>query len=193
MIAFVLKVWCLVFLPLLPSTHDKHGWGLRIHGLSITNPLLAGEAIDHSHFWATLINFSNRTQAHDPLSVAHVSLAFDVIVIAPDGKQIEIFGDQTLRGKRDPLTVQTKLPAGGCSSLDFGFAEFGYWRLAGSGRYRVEAHLNLDAKPNGRTISAPPVEFEVLDAKSEVTLASQKVDESRSLAVACPRFVIQSV
>ncbi len=165
-------------LPFLPSSHDKHGWGLRVHGLTNPGPFLAGERLDQCQFRITLINFSDKVQYHDPIPVAYQSLALDLIVKGPDGKDADVIQAEFNRGGRDPFTVQTKLPPKELSSLDFGFAGFGYRNLVFPGRYRVEAKFSLnnaDGKLDGRVVSAPTVEFEVLPLKSETVLANNSV------------------
>jgi hypothetical protein len=156
--------------PLLPSPHDRHGWGLRVHRFPVAGPLLAGEGIGGCEVRISLINFSDRHQLHDPLWVALQSVALELDLRGPDGTPLPTL--EMPMGGRDPFTVQTKLPPGAISSVDFHLASFGYSLLEGAGRYRVAARLNVDAKPDGRVISSPPLEFEVLPRKAETLLAS---------------------
>ena len=54
--------------PFCPHPHDAHGWGLRVHNLSVPAPYLLGERITRTKFDVTLINFSKETREHDPLA-----------------------------------------------------------------------------------------------------------------------------
>jgi hypothetical protein len=128
-----------------------------------------GERINQHRFKVTLVNFSNKPQLHDPLAVAYESSALDVRVFCPDGKQSGTIDSRL--GRRNPFTIQNKLPPGRVSSIDFGFASFGYSRLAGPGRYRVETTIDLD----GKVVTAPQVEFDVLPGKAEGVLRSHPV------------------
>jgi len=156
------------------SAHDKHGWGLRLHRLAHPGPYLVGEPIDHTTFWATLVNFSNQERFHDPLVVAYDSRDLEVRVIAPDGEPLDALSVGDTRGGRDPFTVQLKVPARGTASEEFALANFGYYRVFEPGRHRVEAvfALRADGKRDGRVVRAPVVEFEVLSPKDETILST---------------------
>lgn len=156
-------------LPLMSSPQDKHGWGLRVHRVSLNSPLLTGEAIDRCQLMITLINFSKRVQAHDPLTVAKATDDLQLHVLDPDGKNITMFHFGSV--ERDPFTAEIKLKPGESSSLDFIFANFGYFRVTKPGRYTIEAKMKID----GRIVTSPPLKFVVLDRKTEVILVSQAI------------------
>jgi hypothetical protein len=153
----------------LPSPHDKDGWGLRVHNFSVRGPYIA-EPIDYVRFNVTLINFSKETRGHDPLKVAARTDSLQLRIIKPDGRDLWQWHGSRYR-PRGPF-AQNKLRAGEFCSQDFPFAQFGYHLTLGEpGRYRLEATLKID----GKTITSPPVELEVVAVTDDVVLANQLV------------------
>ncbi|MCI0705701.1 MAG: hypothetical protein L0241_31965 [Planctomycetia bacterium] len=72
---------------------------------------------------------------------------------------------------RDPFTQITLRP-GEYSSLDFSFKQFGYFLTLGApGRYRLEATLKID----GKTITSPPVELDVVAVPEDAVLVNQLI------------------
>lgn len=155
-------------LPLLPSPLDKDGWGLRVRGLTVAAPYLAGERIDIIKFQMLLLNRSVETRLHTPLEASQESGDLDISLFKHDGK-----GIQSLRfpGVRVPFTQQVKLPAGQFVTAEFSFAAFGYDRLPTPGRHWLKASLIID----GKKISAPPVELEVIEPPADAILATHPV------------------
>jgi hypothetical protein len=142
-------------LSLLPSPHDKDGWGLRAHGLVVDGPYLAGESTGGIRLTISLLNFSGKTRERDPLVVAQQTGALDMRIVQPDGKILA-----SLRGcprPRSPFTVAEKFAPGQCSSVEFQFDSFGYDHARQSGRHRLELVLRSDEG----TLTAPPIECEL--------------------------------
>jgi hypothetical protein len=154
----------------LPSPHDAHGWGLRVHNLSGPGPYLVGEWASRPRCDVTLINFSKETREHDPLVVARVAGDLKLAIIQPDGKELPGTGHP---GVRNSFTQPRRLRSGEFHSFDFSFKEFGYGLTPFSqvGRYRVEASMKID----GKTVKAPPVEFEVVAIPPSAVLVSHAV------------------
>jgi len=175
--------------PFLPSPHDKDGWGLRVHGLSIPGPYLVGERPSRTRFDVTLINFSKEAREHDPLPAARVTGDLHLAIIEPDGKNLPGIG--LPYPERNPFTQPSRLRREEFNSVTFEFGEFGYGLIAFGqvGRHRVEASIKID----GKTIKAPPIEFEVVAVPPRAVLVSHAVTLEGRGAKESSRPVIQQV
>jgi len=163
--------------PFFPSPVDAHGWGLRVHGLTIRGPYLVGEAIDRIHLKVTLLNVSKETRMHEPLIVARDTGDLELVIVQPDGEWLAGDGGA---GPRNPFTQQLKLLPGAVSSEDFRFAEFGYGRLRMPGQHQLKAVLRI----NGKKITAPPVVVEVVEVPANAVLVNHTVPlEGREAAL----------
>jgi hypothetical protein len=154
----------------LPSPHDSEGWGLRVHNLSGRGPYLVGEDVGRIRFDVTLINFAKETREHDPLPVSRDIRDLNLSIIHPDGSRLL----RTSRsGRRDPFTQPLRLRAGESNSATFDFFESGFvfYHFGQAGRHRLEASI----KVGGKTIAAPPVEFEVVAIPPGAVLVSHAV------------------
>ena len=158
--------------PLFPHPGDVLGWGLRVHGLSVRGPFLVGEAIDRVHLRVTLLNFSKEIRMHHPLIVSSETGDLDLGIAQPSGEWLPRLGQSV---RRDPFTQQLKLLPCGGSSLDFRFAEFGYFQLRNLGRHQLKATLKSD----GKTITAPVVVLDVVEVPPAGILISHTIPLER--------------
>lgn len=158
----------LTLMPFLPSPQDRDGLGLRIR-LERDGPFLERESINSVPIVVTLINFSKKAREHDPFIVALRTRDLDLQIVGPDGKPLGAGGDPSL--PRDPFTVRNKLQPGEHDSHKFYVASFGSRVIYATGRYRVAAKLAVD----GKEISSPPCDFEVVKVPDEAVLVSQNI------------------
>jgi hypothetical protein len=174
--------------PLLPSPYDAHGWGLRVHNLSVSGPYLLGEHIGQIRFDVTLLNFSAETREHDPLTVARDTRDLRLTLFQPDGKRFSKYG---FSAQRDPFTQPRRLRGGEFSSLDFDFKAFGYGLIAFGqvGRHRLEPSMKI----GGKVVMAPPVEFDVVAVPPSAVLASHPVRLEGRAATESAQPVVQQV
>jgi len=188
MIVLYVSMFVTNFSVYLPNPHDAHGWGLRVHNLSVPGPYLVGEGAGRPRCDVTLINFSKETREHDPLVVARFTRDLELTIIEPDGKGMPGVG---LPGHRSRFVVSGRLRGGEFSSVDFDFAAFGFGLTAFAqvGRHRVEASIKID----GKTVKAPPVEFEVIAVPPSAVLVSHPVPLEGHAATESARPVVQQV
>ncbi|MCI0705702.1 MAG: hypothetical protein L0241_31970 [Planctomycetia bacterium] len=152
--------------PLLPSPYDKDGVGLRVHNLSDRGPYFVGENID-VRYNITLVNHSKATLVHDPFVVAMNTRQLVYDIINPDGKRIVPPLPSPHHGfSRDPFTAELKLRPGEFATEDFRLRD--WWSLTKAGRYQIVATWTID----GRKLTSPPMEFDVVDIPPEAVLAS---------------------
>jgi hypothetical protein len=116
-----------------------------------------------------LLNFSKEDREHDPFIVLLDTGQLALSITGPDGKPLPGYGAPSR--PRDPFTVKNKLRPGEWASDLFGVGAFGYFRLDASGRYRMTARLWID----GKTVTSPPIEFEVAKVPAYSVLVSQDV------------------
>jgi hypothetical protein len=154
--------------PFAPTLLDKDGLGLRIHRLTIQGSYIAGETLERIGFDILVLNFSDATIEHDTLGAARAVGDLDLRIVAPDGNPLRRLGRP---GRRDPFTQQMRLRPGEFESAAFRFNEFGYGAIRQLGRYRIECTLKLGSK----TITAPPLQFEVIDIPQADVLFSHTV------------------
>jgi hypothetical protein len=154
--------------PFLPHPSDKSGVGLRIHSPSIRGPFLAGEVIDRVQLRVTLLNYSKHPVEHDPLVDAEDLRTVAAIMTGPDGKPYARIGG---RFYRNPYTERVKTQSGKFESASFPFAAFGYFIVRDTGRYRIQSSMEVDKK----TITSPPMSFEVVDVPEKAILLSQAI------------------
>jgi hypothetical protein len=152
--------------PFLPCPLDKDGWGLRICGLNTRGPLIVGEDVGRYQFDLLLLNFSKEPREHDVPVVALETGTLDVSISKPGGKGPPALC--RLSRPRDPFTVMHKLGANEWTSERFSLASWGYFLVYETGLYRVSATWQI----NGKTVSSPPVDFEVVRVLDEAVLAS---------------------
>jgi hypothetical protein len=166
LITWVVTTQILIVTPLLPSPHDKDGWGLRIYQFDSRGPFLQCESLDQFPCSILLRNFSSETRETDRLFIALRTDALRLTITGPDGKQLP--RDCAFFPPRDPFTELLKLKAGSCDSGRFRIGGFGYNMLFDTGRYRMQATLTID----GKTVTSPPIEFEVVPVPDDAVLVS---------------------
>ena len=151
-----------------PSSHDVHGWAIRVRAKRLGGPYFCGESPTHPMLEIILINKSPQTREYQSFEHALKTGDLGVNLKRVNGEYVRCYHEPS-SPRPDP--VRPQLLSGGRASRFLTLADFAYRRFWKPGEYDGQVEFLTS---QGKVLS-PPWRFTVVDVPADAVLDSHRV------------------